>query len=102
MPDGFGVEPGQVQQAATQFRTEGEAIGQLAGKVEHPAVSTGQVGRHFQAVAEPYAAMFTLVNASVKSFGSASVATSVQLGDVATAYSNTDASAQQNMQSQGS
>lgn len=101
MADGFGVEPGQVQQAATQFRTEGEAIGQLAGKVEHPAVSTGQVGRHFQHVAEPYAQMFALVNSSVKSFGSAAVSTSVQLSDVAASYSSTDVAAAQTMQTQG-
>jgi hypothetical protein len=98
MPEGFGVEPGQVQQAATQFKTEGEAIGQLAGKVEHPTVSKGQVGRHFEAVAEPYAQMFTLVNTSVKSFGSAAVATSVQLNDVATSYSGTDEGGRRNMQ----
>jgi len=101
MPEGFGVEPGQVTAAANQFKTEGEAIGQLAGKVEHPAVSKGQVGRHFEAVAQPYAQMFTLVNTSVKSFGSAAIATSVQLNDVAASYSSTDASARQNMQSQG-
>jgi hypothetical protein len=101
MPEGFGVEPGQVTQAATQFKTEGEAIGQLAGKVEHPAVSKGQVGRHFEQVAEPYAQMFTLINSSVKSFGSASIATSVQLNDVAASYSNTDAANSQNLQGQG-
>lgn len=101
MPDGFGVDPGQVTAAATAFQKEGEAIGQLAGKVEHPAVSKGQVGRHFQGVVEQYAQMFTLVNSSVKSFGSASVATSVQLNDVATSYSGTDASGKQTMQSQG-
>ena len=101
MPEGFGVEPGQVTQAASQFKTEGEAIGQLAGKVEHPTVSTGQVGRHFQAVAEPYAQMFKLVNDSVKSFGSAANSISVQLNDVATAYAHTDENARQNMQSQG-
>ncbi|HEU5472154.1 MAG TPA: hypothetical protein VFV67_15990 [Actinophytocola sp.] len=101
MADGFGVEAGQVQQCANQFRTEGEAIGQLAGKVEDPAVSKGQVGKHFQAVVPQYAQMFALINASVKSFGSAAVATSVQLGDVATSYSGTDASGQRNMQAQG-
>lgn len=101
MADGFGVDPGQVQQAATQFKTEGEAIGQLAGKVEHPAVSTGQVGRHFQAVAQQYAQMFGLINASVKSFGSAAGATAVQLGDVATSYSGADAGGKRNIQSQG-
>ena len=98
MPEGFGVEPGQVQQAATQFKTEGEAIGQLAGKIEHPTVSKGQVGRHFEAVAEPYAQMFTVVNTSVKSFGSAAVATSVQLNDVATSYSSSDEGGRRNMQ----
>lgn len=101
MPEGFGVEPGQVTQAANQFKTEGEAIGQLAGKVEHPTVSKGQVGRHFEAVAQPYAQMFSLVNASVKSFGSASGAISVQLNDVAASYSRTDDNARQNLQSQG-
>jgi hypothetical protein len=101
MADGFGVEPGQVQQAANQFKTEGEAIGQLAGKVEHPAVSTGQVGRHFQSVVPQYAQMFALINASVKSFGSAAVSTATQLNDVAASYSNTDARGQRNMQSQG-
>ena len=40
MADGYGVDAGQVQQAANQFRTEGEAIGQLAGRVEHPTVSS--------------------------------------------------------------
>ncbi len=102
MPEGFGVDPGQVTQAANQFKTEGETIVQLAGKVEHPTVSTGQVGRHFQAVAEPYAQMFSLVNASVKSFGSAATAISVQLNDVAASYSQMDASGQQTMQAQGS
>jgi hypothetical protein len=101
MADGFGVDAGQVQQAANQFRTEGEAIGQLAGKVEHPTVSTGQVGRHFQQVAEPYAQMFSLVNSSVKSFGSAAVQTSVQLNDVATSYSDTDERGRQTMRAQG-
>lgn len=101
MPDGFGVDPGQVKAAATAFQKEGEAIGQYAGKVEHPTVSTGQVGRHFQGVAEQYAQIFTQVNTAVKSFGSASVATSTQLNDVATSYSNTDASGKQTMQSQG-
>jgi hypothetical protein len=101
MADGFGVEPGQVQQAANQFKTEGEAIGQLAAKVEHPAVGGAHVGRHFQAVATQYAQMFTLINSSVKSFGSAAVATSVQLGDVATSYSGTDERGQQNMNAQG-
>ncbi|HET9138195.1 type VII secretion target [Actinophytocola sp.] len=101
MADGFGVEPGQVQQAANQFKTEGEAITQLAAKVEHPAVSTGQVGRHFQAVAQQYAQMFGLINSSVKSFGSAAVATSTQLGDVATSYTGADEGAQQNLNAQG-
>jgi hypothetical protein len=101
MADGYGVDAGQVQQAATQFKTEGEAIGQLAGKVEHPMVSTGQVGRHFQPEAERYAQLFSLVNASVKSFGSAAVQTSTQLSDVATSYSNTDQRGQQTMQAQG-
>src|SRR5438132_1880725 len=100
MPEGFGVDPGQVTAAATAFQKEGEAISQYAGKVEHPAVSTGQVGRHFQAVAEPYAQMFTQVNTAVKSFGAAAVATATQLNDVATSYSSTDESGKHTMQSQ--
>jgi hypothetical protein len=101
MADGYGVDAGQVQQAATRFRTEGEAIVQLAGKVEHPAVSTGQVGRHFQQVAESYAQLFSLVNTSVKSFGSAAVQTSAQLNDVATSYTAGDERGRQRMQAQG-
>jgi cytochrome c551/c552 len=101
MPDGYGVDPGQVSQAANQFRTEGEAIGQLAAKIEHPAVGAGQVGRHFQQVAEQYKGIFTLLNASVKSFGSASVQTSTQLSDVAQSYSGTEESNRQSMQGQG-
>src|SRR5256885_15761623 len=101
MPEGFGVEPGQVQQAAGQFQKEGEAIGQYAGKVEHPTVSKGQVGRHFEAVAEPDAQMFTQGDTAGKSFGGAAGATSTQLNDVATSYSSTDESGKQTMQSQG-
>ena len=101
MPEGYGVDTGQVQQAANQFRTEGEAIGQLAGKIEHPAVDTGQVGRHFQQVAEQYRGIFALLNASVKSFGSAATQTSVQLNDVARSYSNVEEGNKQAMQGQG-
>ena len=101
MPDGYGVDPAQVSQVANQFRTEGEAIGQLAAKIEQPAAGAGQVGRHFQQVAEQYKGIFTLLNTSVKSFGSASTQTSTQLNDVAQNYSGTEARNRQSMRGQG-
>ncbi|TCP53250.1 hypothetical protein EV191_105317 [Tamaricihabitans halophyticus] len=98
---GYGVDAGQVQQAAGQFEKEAGTIGDHAGKVQSPGVGAGQVGRAFQEFAGQYEEIFNTMNASIKSFGQATTQVATQLSDVSSNYSESETTNTQTMKAQG-
>jgi uncharacterized protein YukE len=87
VPQGYGVEPDQLAQAASRFAAEGDAVGTLADAVENPA---GRLGLHFADATARYQQLFALVSASAKAMSSAAAGVSHRLGDVAGAYTHHD------------
>lgn len=86
---GFGVGPGELQNAAKQYEDHSADIIQLKNSVT-PAVGAGQVGRKFQGTETKYKVYFDRLQASVETFGREASNVALRLKDVAKTYESNE------------